>query len=129
MVGKEKFCKSCLFIFFVLCIPNFKGSTLMSTEHCRHSSTVNINHVACKPQPPNLHITSTKPETFNSAKAQDTNFYQCGADGRGHGPPVPRQENPPLRLTRHYTWHTADRAATRQTRANSQRVLATELKL
>lgn len=44
----------------------------------------------------------------NSTMAQDTNFYQCGADERGHGPPVLRQGNPPLRHPVHgTTQHTA----------------------
>lgn len=48
-------------------------------------------------------------------KTQDTNFYQCGADERGHGPPVLRQGNPPLRHPVHGTaQHTA--AAVQHTR-------------
>lgn len=56
---------------------------------------------------------STHSSNFENSlpKTQDTNFYQCGADERGHGPPVLRQGNPPLRHPVHGTaQHTATNA-------------------
>lgn len=66
---------------------------------------------------------------FTKKGAQDTNFYQCGADGRGHGPPVPRLGSPPLRQheTRSQITDTTRRNATgrqqQATRAITQRTL------
>lgn len=53
-------------------------------------------------------IRHTRTPRNSLTKTRDTNFYQCGADERGHGPPVLRQGNPPLRHPVHGTaQHTA----------------------